>query len=91
MLFCGPLVNLFLFTVFRDKINLLLFLLNIIPVFPLDGGRLLLLLMPDKGKYISTLFLILLFIFSVGLLIRYKIVSLILIAVYLLIFNLRFV
>lgn len=91
MLFCGPLVNLFLFTVFRDKINLLLFLLNIIPVFPLDGGRLLLLLMPDKGKYISTLFLILLFIFSVGLLIRFKIVSLILIAVYLLIFNLRFV
>lgn len=37
----GPLVNLLLWLIFNSYINLGIFLLNSLPVYPLDGGRLL--------------------------------------------------
>lgn len=37
----GPMVNLMLWLIFNSSINMALFLLNILPVYPLDGGRML--------------------------------------------------
>ena len=37
----GPSVNLLLYIIFDSPVNAALFLLNILPVYPLDGGRLL--------------------------------------------------
>ncbi len=89
MLLCGPLVNLILYVVIGNEVNLLLFLLNIIPVFPLDGGRLLLIIFSEKAKLISLAILFVLVAFSVFLFVKFKVFTLPLIAAYLLIFNLR--
>ncbi len=91
MLLCGPFVNLCLFAALRDEINLALFVLNMQPVYPLDGGRLLLLAFPNSGRKISTFLLIILLIFSILLLVKFRVFSLLLISVYLLLFNMRFV
>ncbi len=40
VLFGGPAVNLILWALLRDPANGALFLLNMLPVYPLDGGRL---------------------------------------------------
>ena len=40
VLFGGPAVNLILWVLLRDPANGALFLLNMLPIFPLDGGRL---------------------------------------------------
>lgn len=87
VLFCGPIVNLLLFIILKDEINLFLFLINIYPVFPLDGGRMIRILYPKTSMIINIIFLIIIFVFSVFLLIEYKIYSLLLISFYLLIFN----
>ncbi|UKI23631.1 MAG: hypothetical protein L6V88_04275 [Anaerotruncus sp.] len=42
----GPALNLVLFTVLKDDINLLLFILNMLPIYPLDGGRALKIFLP---------------------------------------------
>ena len=42
----GPAVNLVLWVVLRDSVNSALFLLNMLPVYPLDGGRLAALWLP---------------------------------------------
>lgn len=41
VIIAGPMVNLVLFVVFQSPVNLGLFVLNLLPVYPLDGGRLL--------------------------------------------------
>lgn len=87
VLLCGPLVNLILFIVFRDEINLILFLLNMFPTVPLDGGRIIKLFFPKASIVITIIFLIALTSLSCYLLIEYKIYSLFLISSYLLIFN----
>lgn len=87
VLLCGPAVNLALFVIFRNEINLMLFLLNIFPVVPLDGGRAVRLFFP-KFSVILTLVLLIISGFVSGyLLIEYKIFSLILITAYLFYFN----
>jgi len=87
VIFCGPLVNFVLFLIFKNEINLLLFFLNMFPSVPLDGGRLLKILFPEIYRIITYLFLIPLFGISIYILIKYKIFSLLLIAAYLLFFN----
>ena len=89
VLLCGPAVNLALFVLFGNEINLMLFLLNMFPVVPLDGGRILRLFFP-KFSIILTLILLIIAGFVSGyLLIEYKIFSLLLITAYLFYFNMN--
>lgn len=91
VLLSGPLVNLILWIIVGDTVNPLLFFLNLLPIFPLDGGRLFNLFIPQKiAKFVSNVFLILLLILSIYLLIYYKSFSMLLIAVYLIFSNKRY-
>ena len=88
VLICGPLVNLLLYLFLKDEINLILFLINIFPALPLDGGRIIKLIIPKYSKGISLFFIIILSSLSAYLFIEYNIFSLILISIYLIAFNL---
>ena len=79
----GPLVNLILYLILRDDINLILFALNILPIYPLDGGRLLMLYSFKISNAVSRLFLIVIIILSIYMIAYYKSFSLLLIAIYL--------
>ncbi|MDE6111633.1 MAG: hypothetical protein K2F65_06935, partial [Eubacterium sp.] len=46
VLLCGPLVNLVLFLVLKDDINLILLLMNIFPALPRAGGSIIKLITP---------------------------------------------
>ena len=48
VLFGGPAVNLILWALLRNPANGALFLLNMLPIFPLDGGRLAALWLPRR-------------------------------------------
>ena len=48
VLFGGPVVNLILWVLLRNPANGALFLLNMLPIFPLDGGRLAALWLPQR-------------------------------------------
>ena len=87
VLLCGPAVNLALFVIYKNEINLMLFLLNMFPAAPLDGGRALRLFFP-KFSVILTFVLLIISLFVSGyLLFEYKIFSLLLITAYLFYFN----
>lgn len=83
VILAGPAVNLILYLILGDDINLILFALNILPVYPLDGGRILSLFSCRLSNTVSRIFLILILILSVYLIVEYKSFSLLLIAVYL--------
>ena len=87
VLLSGPAVNLALYAAMKDDANLVLFLLNIFPASPLDGGRILRLFFPKAGLIVTFLSLIALLFLSLYLLFEYKIYSLLLITVYLIFFN----
>ena len=87
VLLCGPAVNLALFVFFGNEINLMLFLLNMFPVVPLDGGRILRLFFPRFSVILTLVLLIIALFISGYLLIEYKIFSLLLISAYLFYFN----
>jgi len=89
VILCGPLVNLILYLIFKDSINLMLFILNMYPVLPLDGGRMVYAISEKASEIISILFLIVLSVISVYLVAEYKIFSLLFIALYLIVFNLK--
>lgn len=89
VLLCGPLINLILFLVLKDNINLILLLINIFPALPLDGGRMLKLVLPKYYRAVSRFFIIVLCCLSAYLFIEYHIFSLILICVYLIAFNIN--
>lgn len=86
----GPIVNLILYIILKDDINLLLFALNILPVYPLDGGRIFRICMPKASKPVSVITLIIIIAFSIYSLIFYHSFSLILISLYLLAYSLFF-
>ena len=77
----GPIMNLILYLILRDDINLILFALNILPVYPLD--RLLMLFSFRISNAVSRLFLIVIIFLSIYMIIEYKSFSLMLISIYL--------
>lgn len=89
VIICGPAVNLILYLILKDDINLALLIINLYPVLPLDGGRIVYLLSEKISKVITIIFLILLMTISIYLFIFYQIFSVLLITVYLIIFNLK--
>ncbi len=90
VLLSGPLVNLILYLILKNNVNLILFLLNVLPVYPLDFARVLRLYFPKASVYISTLTLILICIFCVYMLVYYKSYSLLFIATYLVLYSVYF-
>lgn len=89
VIICGPAVNLILYFILRDDINLALLIINLYPVLPLDGGRILYTISEKAAKLITIISLFLLIILSLYILIYFKNFSVILIAVYLIIYNLK--
>lgn len=79
----GPAVNLILYLILKDDTNLILFFLNTLPIYPLDGGRILNLYSYRISNLISKVFLILIMVLSFYMIIEYKSFSMLLIAVYL--------
>lgn len=92
VLLAGPAMNLFFWLLLQDTVNPVLFCLNCLPIYPLDGGRLLsLFVKPSVLRGISLFFLIAVLGLSVYLLLFYHSFSLLLIAVYLMISNKRYI
>lgn len=89
VIICGPAVNLILYLILRDDINLVLLIINLYPVLPLDGGRIIYTMSENAAKLITIISLFLLIILSLYILIYFKNFSVILIAVYLIIYNLK--
>lgn len=85
----GPAVNLVLFCFLKDKINLLLFILNVLPIFPLDGGRIVKCVFPKSHHIVGIIFLALLTVLSLYFLFKYKTFNLLIITIYLWTVNLR--
>lgn len=91
VLLSGPAVNLLLWIILRDNVNPVLFCLNMLPIYPLDGGRIAAAFVSPRAlKIISTVFLFAVFALAVYLFLAYRVFSLLLIAVYLLISNKRY-
>lgn len=86
----GPLVNLVLYLFIRDDYNLILFAVNMLPIFPLDAGRILDLFSVRLSRKIGKLFIIILFAFSIYLLVEYKSFSMLLIVVYLTAYSINY-
>lgn len=87
VLLFGPIVNLVFYVILKDDINLILFLLNMLPIYPLDGGRIFNLYFSKATKIISFILLFFVYVLAIYLLVYYKSFSLILIAVYLTIYS----
>ena len=87
VLLCGPAVNFALFVIYKNDINLMLFLLNMFPVVPLDGGRIVRLFFPRASLVLTLALLIAVGALSGYLLFEYKIYSILLITAYLFYFN----
>ncbi len=90
VLAAGPFVNIILLVFTGNEINLFIAVLNLLPVFPLDGGRLLRLFLPNASQYISFVFLMILLCMSVYAAVCLGVYQPVLISIYLLIFNMRY-
>lgn len=90
VILAGPAINLILYIFLKDDINLILFAINILPIYPLDGGRILRLFYDRAAAIISRVCLVLITLLSVYLIIEYKSFSLLLIAVYLIIYGIMY-
>ncbi len=83
----GPLVNFILWLIIRDDINLLLFILNVLPIYPLDGGRVIRLFSYKLSTILSAVFIIIISFLSVWLILFYNSFSLLFISVYLIFYS----
>ena len=72
-------------------VNLVLFILNMLPIYPLDGGRALKIFLPRTQPVLGFAFLVLLTICSVYILIEFKIFGLFAVCIYLWMVNLRLI
>lgn len=90
VLFAGPAVNLIFYCILRDDVNLILFALNILPIYPLDGGRLVKLFFHKASKFISVILLIMIYFLSFYLIIANGSFSLLLISLYLTVYSLKY-
>lgn len=86
----GPLVNLVLYLILKDDINFILFILNILPVFPLDGGRIFKLYFKKASKVVSIIILLIIYAFAIYLIFYNNSFSLLLIALYLTVYSLNY-
>ncbi|MDE6470404.1 MAG: hypothetical protein K2L19_05225, partial [Eubacterium sp.] len=64
--------------------------INILPIYPLDGGRMLRLFSYRISAIVSKVFLILIVILSIWLIIEFKSFSMLLIAVYLAVYSIMY-
>lgn len=86
----GPIVNLVSYLILRDDINLILFVLNMLPVFPLDGGRLFKLYFLKASKAVGIFILFIIYAFAIYLIFYNNSFSLLLIALYLTVYSLNY-
>lgn len=86
----GPVVNLVLYLLLRDDFNLILFAVNMLPVFPLDAGRMLDLYSVRLSRKIGRLFIVILLVFSIYLLVKYNSFSMLLIVIYLIAYSINY-
>ncbi len=90
VLLSGPLVNLVLYLFLRDDINLILFFLNCLPVYPLDIGRVVRLFSLKTSKILSAITIVLICILCAYMLIYNKSYSLIFVAIYLIVYSINY-
>lgn len=88
VLMSGVTVNLIFYLWLRDDVNLLLLFINMMPVYPIDFGRVISLYFPKLSRIISTIFLILLMLLAFYLLVFKGSFSMMFIVCYLLIYTL---
>ena len=90
VLLAGPLVNLVFYLLFKNEMNLLLFALNMLPVYPIDFGRVISLFSYRLSKVLGCVTLVLLIPLAIYMLIVYKSFSLIFIVCYLIIYSFNY-
>lgn len=90
VLLAGPLVNLVFYLILRNDINLLLFVINMLPVYPIDFGRIIRLYSYQASKILGVITLIILVVLSLYLLVFYKSFSLIFIVCYLIVYSVNY-
>ena len=90
VLLAGPLTNMALYFVTKKEINLLLFLLNFLPIYPIDMGRAIRLISLRASRILSLVTLVLLIVLSIYILICYKSFSLIFITCYLFVYSINY-
>ncbi len=90
VLLAGPFVNLVLYLMLKNEINLLLFVLNMLPVYPIDFGRVIRLFSYRLSKVLGCITLALLIPLAVYMFVVYKSFSLIFIVCYLIIYSFNY-
>lgn len=90
VLLAGPLANLILYFITKKEINLLLFILNFLPIYPIDMGRAIRLISLRASRILSLVTLVLLIVLSIYILICYKSFSLIFITCYLFVYSINY-
>ncbi|MGN1421380.1 MAG: site-2 protease family protein [Eubacterium sp.] len=86
----GPIVNLIFYLILKDDINLILFVLNMLPVYPLDGGRIFKLYFHRASRTVSIFILVFIYVFAIYLIAFNNSFSLLLIALYLTVYCLNY-
>lgn len=87
VILAGPAVNLFLYSILKDEVNLMLLFLNMLPIYPIDFGRVIQLYAPSFSRALSAACLFLLAAFALYMLVFYNSFSMMFIVCYLLVYT----
>lgn len=90
VLAAGPATNAILWLFLKDSINLVLFFVNMLPIYPLDFGRALRLYFPKASHCISVCALVLVAVCGVYAMVFYKKFSMLPIIVYLIFYCINY-